>query len=82
MKPRHRALTQEQLIRLIAARTLAAPIAVRLSRVGLRAEIAAAYAASPFDLHALLRAGDLTFFDRVLGIHRAAAHAASEKDAA
>jgi hypothetical protein len=85
MKPRHRLLSDAQLIRLIVARALAAPLAVQLSRVALRAEIAAAHARRPIGLRALLNAGDLVFFDRVLGIHRAAAHAAAaagEKDAA
>lgn len=80
MKPRHRMRPDAQLIRMIAARALAAPLAVQLSRVGLRAEIAAAHARAPFDLAALLRAGDLTFFDRILGIHRSAARGQPDAD--
>lgn len=79
MRPRHQPFSDARLIRLIAARALAAPLAVQLNRLDLRAEIAAAHALSPFDLRALLHAPTLTFFDRVLGIHRAASQS---KDAA
>jgi hypothetical protein len=48
MKPQpRRDLPDAQLIRMIAARALNAPLAVRPSRVDLRAAIAAAHAAQP-----------------------------------
>jgi hypothetical protein len=79
MKPRHRRdLPDAQLIRMIAARVLDAPLTVRPSRVDLRAAIAAAHAAQPFDLRALLNAPDYTFFDRIHGIQGAAARGQPE----
>lgn len=62
---------ERRLIRRIAIRAAAAPLAANVDRRALEEELALAHAnGCPLRLEALLRARELDFFSDVLGIHR------------